>query len=197
MLFETVLKSVFDISIVKNLVDNKEKFRVTNDRWDAFLKISVLGPFEEEFLFRLILVTKSPFLRFVVLLGWIEHFAPQLLQLRFFSMWYNAISLIILLAIITSEKISKQEFSTVFKKDSYNYLCWGLTLAFALGHISNFAPVNWSFFYLYPIYVLPQFLYGIVFSFLAIRYNSILWPFLLHAAINSTAQIHRFLTDIF
>lgn len=194
---EIALKSTFDISIATNLFKNKDGFRARNDHWEAFLKTSVLGPFEEEFIFRLILVTKSPFLRFLILLGWVEYFTSEFLPLRFFSLYYNAILLIILLAIITSKKISDQDFPTIFKKESYNYLCWGLTLAFALVHISNFAPLNWSFIYLYPVYVLPQFVYGVVFSYVAIRYNSIVWPFLLHAAINSTSEIHRLLSDIF
>ncbi|TDE12559.1 CPBP family glutamic-type intramembrane protease [Dyadobacter psychrotolerans] len=66
-------------------------------------------------------------------------------------------------------------------------------MSFSLIHIGNFSPVNWYFIYLYPIYVFPQFISGVIFSYLAIRYNSIMLPFILHVIINTTPDIIRLL----
>ncbi|MEO6687094.1 MAG: CPBP family intramembrane glutamic endopeptidase, partial [Dyadobacter sp.] len=99
--------------------------------------------------------------------------------------------------IIIFKNISQRDSTPVFDPKNYNYLCWGSTIVFGLAHVANFAPLQVSIFYLYPLYVLPQFVHGIAQSYLAIRYNSILWSFLLHAAINSTSEIHTFLTYVF
>jgi membrane protease YdiL (CAAX protease family) len=75
VLLITLLESSFNISIVKNLIVNRDEFRLRKSHWMAFVKTSVVGPFEEEFLFRFILVTKSWFLRCFVFLGWLGYFA--------------------------------------------------------------------------------------------------------------------------
>jgi len=197
MVIEEILESKFNISIFEDLHNTWEEFRASNSHLEAFFKLSIIGPFSEEILFRLPLITKSPFLHLAIFLGWVNFLIPELFNLKFLSWSYGIVLLIISAGIIVSEKISDKNFQTIFQKKSYNNLCWGLTIAFGLFHISNFTPLNWSFIYLYPFYVLPQFVYGVVFSYLAIRYNSILWPFLLHASINSISQIHKFLTDLF
>lgn len=194
---ESILQSKFNISIFENLHSTWKEFRASNSHLESFLKVGIVGPFSEEILFRLPLITKSLFLRLAIFLGWVDFLMPELFKLKHSSLPYLIILLMIFIGIIVSKKISDQNYQTIFQKKSYNYLCWGLTIAFAVVHIANFTPLNWSFIYLYPFYVLPQFVSGVVFSYLAIRYNSILWPFLLHAAINSASEIHRLLTDIF
>ena len=197
MVIEEILESKFNISIIENLHNTWNEFEARNSPLDAFLKVSIIGPLREEILFRLPLITKSPFLRLAIFLGWVDFLFPELFNFKFLSWSYGIVLLIILAGIIVSEKIYDQNFQTVFQKKNYNYMCWGLTIAFALVHIFNFTPLNGSFIYLYPFYVLPQFVYGIVFSYLAIRFNSLLWPFLLHASINSASQIHRLITELF
>jgi len=197
MVIEEILQSKFNISISEDLHNTWKEFEARNSPLDAFLKISIIAPFSEEILFRLPLITKSPFLRLAIFLGWVDFLFPELCNFKFLSWSYGIILLIILVGILVSEKITDQNYQTIFQRKNYNYMCWGLTIAFGLVHIYNYTPLNWSFVYLYPFYVLPQFVYGVVLSYLAIRYNSLLWPFLLHLTINSTSQIHKFLTDLF
>jgi len=197
LVIEAILNSKFNISISEDLHNTWNEFRVRNSPLDTFLKLSIIGPFSEEVLFRLPLITKSTFLRLAIFFGWVDFLFPELFNFKFLSWSYIIVLLIILAGIIVSEKISDQNYQTIFQKKSYNYLCWGLTVTFGLVHIGNYTPLNWPFIYVYPFYALPQFVYGVVFSYLAIRYNSLLWPFVLHASINSTSQIHTLLTDIF
>lgn len=197
MVIEEILEAKFNISIMQDLHNTWSEFRERNSQIEVFLKLSLIGPLSEEILFRLPLITQSSFLRLAIFLGWVNWLFPELCNFKFLSWSYGIVLLIILVGILVSEKISDQNFQIIFQKKNYNYMCWGLMIAFGLTHISNYTPLNWSFIYLYPFYVLPQFVSGIVFSYLAIRYNSILWPFLLHAAINSISQIHKLITDLF
>ncbi|MCF2444701.1 CPBP family intramembrane metalloprotease [Dyadobacter sp. CY345] len=197
IVIEEILKSKFNISIIENLHNTWNEFRAWNSPLDTFLKVSIIGPFSEEVLFRLPLITKSTFLRLAIFFGWVDFLFPELFNFKYLSWSYGIVLLIILAGILVSEKISDQNFQTIFQKKSYNYMSWVLMVAFGLVHIYNFTPLNWSFIYLYPFYVLPQFVSGIVFSYLAIRFNSLLWPFLLHASINSASQIHRLVTELF
>lgn len=194
---EAILESQFNISIIENLHSTWKEFRASYSHLEVFLEVCIMGPFIEEVLFRLPMITKSTFLRLAIFLGWMNFLIPENFKLKIFSLSYGIILLVIFVGIIISKKITNENYQTIFQKKNYNYLCWGLTIAFAVVHISNYVPLNWSVIYLYPFYVLPQFVSGVVFSYLAIRYNSILWPFLLHAAINSTSEIHKLLTDLF
>ncbi|TKT93093.1 CPBP family glutamic-type intramembrane protease [Dyadobacter frigoris] len=191
LIIESILKAQFDLSISENLRTNRNEFKIVNSHLESFFKICLLGPFEEEVLFRLPLIKKNKFLLMVVILGWIDYLFPELFHLKFFSIEYNVIIFLILIGLFFNSQIPFKAELTNLEKGSYNYLCWVLILAFGFFHIGNFAPLNWYLIYLYPIYVLPQIIYGVVMSYLTIRYNSILWSFLLHVAINSTSEIYR------
>ncbi|WP_159467134.1 type II CAAX prenyl endopeptidase Rce1 family protein [Dyadobacter sp. 3J3] len=188
---EMPLNEIYDISILKNLTGNRKAFREANTPWVGFFKIGILGPFIEECLFRLALITKSPFFRLIIFVILADYFSAGLLYNELPLIWYYGILISVFVIIILANSISNQEVLVSTGSQNYNYLCYALTLAFAAAHINNFAPLNWSFIYLYPFFVLPQFVYGVVFSYLAIRYNSILLPFILHASINCTAEIYR------
>lgn len=191
---EPLVKSELNFSIFDSLTNNRNEFRARNSHWETFIKICLLGPFEEEVLFRLPLITKSLFLRIIIIFGWVDYAFPGFFSLSFFSLWYNIIFFITVGALIIIDfKTNSSAYSLPFGNKNYNYICWGAILVFAGVHINNFVPLNESVFYLYPFYVLPQFIYGVVFSYVAIRYKSFVWPFLLHVAINSTAEIPKLL----
>lgn len=196
-IIDGILKNILNISIFENLQRMRNEFSATNSRVSSFVQMCLITPFIEESFFRLPLLVKSSSLIWVIFFVFIQSYIVGTLQLEIFFWWYYAILIFIFAVIMLFTSISAKRFEPVLEAKNYNYLCWGLTIAFALMHVANFAPLHMSVFYLYPIYVLPQFVHGVVLSFLAIRYNSIVWPFLLHAAINSTAEIHRLLNDIF
>jgi membrane protease YdiL (CAAX protease family) len=195
-ILDGILKNTGNTSILENLRKIRDEFSAANSRLSSFVQTCLIIPFIEESLFRLPLLMKSS------LLIWVIYFFHSIFFLRYFQFeisfwWYYTILILIFAVIIVFNSVYAKDSTPILGAKNYNYLCWGLTIAFALVHINNFAPLNWSFIYLYPIYVLPQFVYGVVLSYLATRYNSIVWPFLLHAAINSTSEIHKLLTDLF
>ncbi|MFT3945876.1 MAG: CPBP family glutamic-type intramembrane protease [Agriterribacter sp.] len=65
-------------------------------------------------------------------------------------------------------------------------------IAFGLIHISNFTPIQWSVFFVYPIYVLPQVIMGLLLANFRLRYG-FLWGLLLHACLNGISVILKHL----
>jgi len=194
---EMILKYGFNTSIAKNLNQNRNEFKSANPSgWVSFIKICLLGPFNEEFLFRLLLITKSQIWNVIIFLILIGYLILNLFHLQISFLWYHVTIVLIFVAVLIGNGIDHSNYQPIFEKKNYNYLCWVLILGFGMIHLGNFVPLNWSVFYLYPVYILPQFMYGIVFSYLAIRYNSMIWPFLLHAGINSMAEIYKFLNGV-
>lgn len=195
-IIEIILRYYFNTSIARNLNQNRNEFRSANScGWVSFMKICLIGPFNEEFLFRLLLVTKSKIWNVVIFLILIGYLISNLFYLQIPFLWYHVMIMLIFAAVLISNRIYHSNYQPIFERKNYNYLCWLLILGFGMMHLGNFVPLSWSVFYLYPVYVLPQYIYGIVFSYLAIRYNSMIWPFLLHAGINSMAEIYKFLND--
>ena len=54
---------------------------------------------------------------------------------------------------------------------------------FSLVHIGNYSPVQWSIIWIYPIYVLPQFLIGWGITFTRFKYGFI-WGIVMHCLVN-------------
>lgn len=61
VIIKLVIESIFNTSISQSHLVNDNNFREVNTFSEALLKICVFGPFEEEVLFRLILITRSYF----------------------------------------------------------------------------------------------------------------------------------------
>lgn len=195
-LIDVSLQSRYDISIYQNLVDNRNDFRRTNSDLSVFLKMNFIGPLNEELLFRSLLISEPYFLRFGILFVLIEYFIPTVLQFNGSSYWYSLVLLLSFGGVMIFEKYSTKR-NPVFRSKTYNYFFWSSTLAFAIGHLANFFPLSWSLIFLYPVFVLPQFISGIALSYVAVRYNSIAWPFFLHVAINLTSEIFKWLNGVF
>lgn len=195
VIIDMILESNFNISITKNLLNGREEFRTVNSPYMASLKMCLLGPFKEEFMFRLPLITKSKFLRFTIFVISLNYFFSNFFPFNVSLLQYNIVLLLILGIVLVVNSRIETDFFRFYKEN--NYLCWILISIFSLIHIGNFTPIHWSLIYVYPIYVFPQFVYGIVFSFLAIKYNSFFLPLLLHVAINLTPEIPRWLNVLF
>ncbi|HEV7378376.1 MAG TPA: hypothetical protein VGN64_01170 [Dyadobacter sp.] len=192
MAVESFLQSKYGISVYENLRRNGNEFRTNRSRAGNFILACLIAPFIEECTFRLPLLIKSTFLRWIILLVFILYFVVDIFKSDVYIWWYYAVLVIIFGGIII---FISSDPSPILVRKKYNHLCWTLTVSFALLHVVNFYPLNITIFYLYPLYVLPQFVHGAVQSYLAIKYNSIVWPFLLHAGINSTAELSRLITD--
>ncbi|WP_025765276.1 CPBP family glutamic-type intramembrane protease [Dyadobacter tibetensis] len=194
---EMFLRSKFGFSISKNLTNGRKEFLVSNSPFIGFLKLCIIGPLNEEIMFRLPLITKNKFLRYIIFAIILEYIFPQFFQLHISFLQYN-IALFVILAIILFSNSRYKGQTYFFQSDKRsNYLCWILIIVFSLIHLGNFTPIYWSYLYIYPIYILPQFMYGIVFSFFAIKYNSFFLPFFLHVTINVTPEIFKWFSDLF
>jgi len=180
------------VSVYQNLVNNRNDFRQANSALNVFLKMNLIGPLNEELLYRSLLISEPYFLRFGILFVFIEYFIPAVFQFSISSYWYSLFLILCFGGVMIFEKCSTKG-DPVFKGKTYNYFVWSSTLAFAISHLSNFFPLNGSVILLFPILVFPQLIYGIALSYVAVRYNSIVWPFLLHVAINLTPEIPRWL----
>jgi len=66
---------------------------------------------------------------------------------------------------------------------NYRYVFYGLALAFALMHLTNYPEITPGLLLLSPLLVAPQFVMGILAGFLRVRYG-FGWAFLLHALHN-------------
>jgi hypothetical protein len=69
------------------------------------------------------------------------------------------------------------------QKNSKSLILFSI-FTFAFSHVNNYTPIFWKLIWVYPVYVLPQFFLGVGCSYLRIKYQSMLWPILLHFANN-------------
>ncbi|WP_346236611.1 CPBP family glutamic-type intramembrane protease [Niabella insulamsoli] len=158
-----------------------------------FIAIVVVGPLIEELVFRLPLNGKRSFLGFSLSLAFF-------LLGGFYSLGSAQLDHKLSVGIITSLVFyfflmlffSKKRF-TEQNRDSYiKLLFYVSTVLFALSHISNFKPLQYSLIWLYPVYVLPQFIMGVGFAFARMRYG-FGWAILLHMLVNTPFTIINYL----
>ena len=187
------LRNLLDISILANLTHNRQAFRESTTPLGVILDICLAAPFLEEGIFRFILILKSRCLQIISILLMLD-FITSLHSFYMSSFQYTVIVLPILCMLFFYNKLLTRPEEEVLQRKFYNYACWFSCIAFGLAHIGNFAPLQVSLIFLYPFYVLPQMVYGVVLSCAAVRYKSIFLPFLIHAGINSSSEILRVLT---
>jgi len=58
---------------------------------------------------------------------------------------------------------------------------------FGLMHISNYSPIQWPIIWIYPVFVLPQLIMGLLITFVRFK-NGFIWGIALHCMINSIAM---------
>ncbi|TKT93102.1 CPBP family intramembrane glutamic endopeptidase [Dyadobacter frigoris] len=193
-LIEMPLKLLLNISVLENLAHNRQAFRESTTPVRAVLDICLVGPFIEEGVFRLMLLLESRYLQLISVFLLIDTIT-KFHRFYFSSFQYEVIVVSILVMLFFYNHISIRSETPVLPKEFYNYACWFSIITFGLVHIRNFAPIDGSILFLYPFYVLPQLVYGVVLSYTALKYKSIVWPFLIHAGINSSAEVMRVLTS--
>ena len=65
------------------------------------------------------------------------------------------------------------------------------TCLFGLMHIANYSPLQWPIIWIYPVYVLPQFLMGWLMTYVRLK-NGFIWGVALHCLINITGMAFSF-----
>lgn len=188
LITDWIVGRTLNFSIQKNLRLNMSDFY---NYWgkSAWVLVVILAPVLEEMIFRLPLSNDKRL--FALSIGFATYFFTgrvDIIDVASIPLW--RVIACILVALSCYFLLTDKLFLFIREK-FFNYACWGLIVAFSWMHIGNFAPLNWSIIFLYPIYVLPQLFYGIGASFLMVKYKNIVWPILLHMLINGVAVLLR------
>ncbi|MCF0054152.1 type II CAAX prenyl endopeptidase Rce1 family protein [Dyadobacter sp. CY356] len=192
-LIEMPIKSLLNISIFANLSHNRHAFRESVGPTRAVLDICLAAPFFEEGAFRFILIAKSRCLQIISLLLMLDAIT-SFHSFFISSLQYYIVVMPVLFMLFFYNLFLIKTGEQVLQRGFYNFTCWFSIISFGLVHIGNFTPINGSLIFLYPFYVLPQLIYGVVLSYAAINYKSIILPFLIHAGINSLMEVLKVLT---
>jgi len=185
------IESFFDYLIINVLHEKSilEQIKVSNRTMMlifgkySFLMIVIIAPFLEEIIFRLPMNLKkisfslSSFIIVYRVLG--NHVFN--INLSDSSFYLNN-----LLALITAYAIYKIipiSLLAKFKTNNFKYFFYFSIIVFAIVHITNFWSFNLKTFIFTPIFVLPQFIIGLLISNVRMQYGFI-WGFFLHALIN-------------
>ncbi|PLX27867.1 hypothetical protein C0583_01360 [Candidatus Parcubacteria bacterium] len=186
---------------------------VDNYLEDFFLDGSVLivvflvfffGPIIEEMTFRLVLryspINFSFFLLFVFLLfSQSDNIVGRFIQENFIILersmgWYLflfvAFVLFCLIGIAMAQAIKSSKFSIVLEyifENYFVYIFYSLACIFAFLHIFNYYNLD-NFWLLMPVLVAPQFVIGLILSYIRMRYG-ITWSIFYHILHNSLISI--------
>ena len=184
---DVILGEFLHYSIAKKIQANQLEFRTYWGK-SAWLITVLLAPVSEEIVFRLPLSTNKKWFILSISLFVFYFLGDNIIDFQSFSFTRIAVSTLTYLSLYVF--LTDRLFNW-FITNGFNVFCWGLIILFSWVHIGNFAPINWSIIYLYPIYVLPQLFYGIGASFLMVKYKNLLWPLMLHVLINGVATLLR------
>lgn len=191
---EMPLRNFLNISLFEARTHNMQTFRESLGPTREVLNTCLAAPFFEEGVFRFILIAKSRCLQIISVLLILD--AITSFHSFFISHFqYDVIVLPVLFMLFCYNIFLTRSDEMVLQKEYYNYACWFSIIIFGLVHIGNFTPIDFSVLFLYPFYVLPQMVYGVVLSYAAVKYKSIILPFLIHAGINSSTEVLSFLTS--
>jgi hypothetical protein len=176
-----IIEHYFNHSIVEQMKLNKQSVQERFGQY-TFLIIVLIGPFFEEILFRLPLrLEKSGIALSASIIIY------QLLVEHFFTFEFNnpdsygnvAIALIVFLLVL---KFFPDSWLLMIKQ-KYSYYFYFVAIAFALIHVTNFAPYNSNVLLFYPLFTLPQFLMGLSIGFVRMEYG-FFYGVALHSLIN-------------
>ncbi|WP_298358360.1 type II CAAX prenyl endopeptidase Rce1 family protein [Runella sp.] len=179
---DMLIKAIFSFSIKRNLEINRSN---SYEYWGMYRGIiSVIGaPIIEEIVFILPLTSKKKWFLFSVCFGLFFFLNDSIYSIDS----YTLIGIVVpILSFILLQVVLQNKESIIPERNFFNFWCYFLIISFSWVHISNFSPINWQLIYFYPIYVLPQLFYGIILSYLMVKYKNIIWPILLHIMINLT-----------
>ena len=184
---EIVIKAIFSFSIKKSVEINKSG---SYEYWGIYRGIIsvIFAPIAEEIVFRMLLTFKKNWFAFSISFGLFFFLNDSIYIIDS----YTAIGIIVPIFVFVSLLILlRNKELIIFEERLFNLWCYLLIISFSWVHITNFSPVNWKLVYFYPIYVLPQLFYGIILSYLMVKYKGIIWPIFVHIMINLTGFLLR------
>ena len=189
VLFTAILLAIISSIVGEDIGKQKESLTIFKSSIENFFLIVFIAPFIEELTYRFFL--RRNMISILISLFFIIYFAISILNDTSF---YN-FELSILLPKITMAAIPVLILYFFFKsfliwlnKINYKYIFWVSCISFALAHLMNFSPLSFYEKMFFPILVIPQFVYGVIFGFMRVKYG-FLWGLLLHMLINFTGRI--------
>jgi len=146
--------------------------------------IIIVGPLIEELIFRLPLQISERSISFSFGAILYLFFGFGLIHFNFYAVNSYLILLlfIVLLPIVVTTFIKRYQLLKFITKHYILYF-YIIAILFAFMHIPNFKPFNYKIFYLYPIFVLPQFISGLSLGYARNKFG-IQYSWLFHAFLN-------------
>ncbi|SDT25478.1 CAAX protease self-immunity [Mucilaginibacter mallensis] len=154
------------------------------------LVMGLLGPLIEETIFRLPLSLNKYHIAIALSLAML-FFSGKIYTLQYID-WAFATRLLIAIALfLIIVKWMPANLSQVDNKYK-TFINISSIALFGLVHITNYSPIQWPIFFLYPIYVLPQICLGWGLTYIRFR-NGFFWGLLLHCFLNIISYVVTFL----
>jgi hypothetical protein len=189
MVLNNVLLDFFDFS--PYAVQKGNLAKVFTQSFFGFVFVVVIAPFLEEIVFRLPLRLEK--ISIALSVGIIAYrflgnsfFVTNLMSWQTYMRLAVGLGVFFLTMKCLSEKILEK-----IRTEHYGIFFYSTAALFAIVHISNFFPLNVNILWAYPLFVLPQFVIGLLIGFVRVR-NGFVFGCLLHSLINTTGFFARF-----
>ena len=170
----------------KSLITSGKNFNILYQKFGhlKFFYVVLFVPAIEELIIRLPLKVKTSFIAFSFSMLVFPLVGFNYTNFDFHSLHYFFGVLIILIFLpICLNWVFKKINIINFINRNYKFYFYLLATLFALAHISNFKPINYHYFFVYPIFVLPQFVMGVSLGYVRNKCG-LPYSLLLHALIN-------------
>lgn len=150
----------------------------------SLLYIVFLGPLLEELLFRLPLsFNKISIGVSFALISYRLSVNHILIGIDYSNPYWYVKLVIALCVFYLTVRFLPGRWLTTLKENYLRHTFYFITAAFALLHITNFAPYNSHLIFFYPVFILPQFLMGMFLGYARLKYG-FLFGAALHGLIN-------------
>ncbi len=178
-----IINRFFDFSFYQQLEGNALKIASRYGDYAIFY-IVLLGPLLEELLFRLPLsLEKIGIGVSFALISYRLSLNHVLIGMEYNNAyWYVKLGIALCIFFLTVRFLPRSWLTTI-KKNYLQRCLYFSSAAFALVHITNFAPYNSDLILFYPVFVLPQFLMGIFIGYARLKYG-FFYGVALHSLIN-------------
>ncbi|MBT2162662.1 CPBP family intramembrane metalloprotease [Zobellia sp. KMM 6746] len=186
LLVVAVIGAFISMIVQEQIFKQPQSFlRFKSSLSNAYLVILV-GPLVEELCYRFYL--KINRLTISISLFFTVYFLLSLYARSWFYDFHNETFIIRVVASFFLVSLLNLRLGSVINKlkgINLKYVLWFSCCTFALIHLLNFVPLTFYQKIFFPVLVLVQFVYGVVFGFLRLKHGFI-WGLLLHIFINAT-----------
>ena len=184
LMVDAILVSVFSIKSLNTTFTQNFKNIANKFGHFKFFFVVIYVPALEELIFRLPLKIKTSFISFSLgmLLYSLFGFSYTHFEITLLKPYLGVLLFLVSLPLALNFILKKLNVVELIIKN-YKVYFYLLATGFALVHIGNFKPINYNLIFLYPFYVLPQFVMGVSMGYVRNKYG-LQYSLLLHSLIN-------------